>query len=246
MLFVKAPEGSAKELYGKLCAADFDSGALRKELEAGKYDAEAVNLAALEYADACAFDVDQGDNTWDQYAPGETVPGRGSSHLAEAVGLLLDFGLDPNRIFRAEDGCGGFNEYNIMDKVLGVYNGYEAADALYLMLERGGDPNLMIGSDELSTEIDYDMGSDTLSRKDGVSGLMYGAKVHCWFVLVGFRAERGQENLEMLVQPVDGFNLANLKNHRQYYAGAVHSDRTEEGWDLVVFDRKTNWEVARY
>ena len=48
MLLEKGLEGNAKDLYDKLFTTEFDPVALRKELEEGKYDAEAVNSAALE------------------------------------------------------------------------------------------------------------------------------------------------------------------------------------------------------
>ena len=48
MLLEKGLEGSVKDLYDKLFTTEFDPAALRKELEEGKYDAEAVNSAALE------------------------------------------------------------------------------------------------------------------------------------------------------------------------------------------------------
>ncbi len=237
MLFSKPLEGSAKELYDKLYTMDFDPEGLRVELETGKYDADTVNLAALEFVDDCGVNFDHWDTDWDQYYPGETVPCDESAHMAEAIGILLDYGLDPNRIFTI-----GSEEYNIMECLNLVFNGYQAADSLYLLLSHGGNPNLVVNRLRLLEDPDYDMMFDTVNR-DMVSDGMFQAKLHYWLVLAGFGAD--YENGKLPLDPVDDFDLSNLKEHRNYYAGAIHSKRTKEGWDLVIFDRHTNWEVAR-
>ena len=178
------------------------------------------------------------------FHPGETVPGEESSHMAEVIQLLLDYGLDPNKIIAIPDHHGGFDEYNIMEQVQMVFNGHQAADSLYLLLSHGGDPYLKINRVHLSTEPDWDIGFDTINREDMVDDSMYEAKLHYWMVLVGFRAALMDSDVP--VDPVKGFDLSNLKEHRYYYAGAIHSDQSEDHWELCIFDRRTNWEVARF
>lgn len=243
MLFGKGLEGRAKELYDKLYTVDFDTASLRKELEAGKYDAETVNIAAIEYVDDCGDNFDHWSVDWKRYYPGETVPGHESSHMTEAIRLLLDYGLEPNKIFRVDSRLGGFEEYNIMELLQMVLNGHQAADSLYLLLSRGGDPNLKIGNNFLRSDPDYDIGFDTANREEMVSDSMYEAKLHYWFVLVGFRADYPEAKLPL--EPVNGFDLSKLKEHRNYYAGAIHSEGAEDNWQRCIFDRRTNWEVAR-
>ena len=243
MLFYKGLEGSAKELFDKLCAVDFDAAALHAELESGRYDADAVNDAAINYVDECEMNFDHWRIDWDHYYPGETIPGYESSHLVEAISLLLEYGLDPNRIYRENPEDEHGEEYNIMSLIHYVFNGYQAADSLYLLLSHGGDPNLVVERRRLIVDPDFDVMFDTVNREDMVSDSMYEAKLHYWLVLTGFGAVH--ENGQLPVDPVDGFDLSKLKEHRNYYAGAIHSDRTKEGWDLVVFDRHTNWEVGR-
>ena len=244
MLFDKGLEGKAKELYDKLYTVDFDPVSLRKELENGKYDAETVNISAIEFVDDCGVNFNHWDIDFNQFYPGETVPGEESSHMTEAIRLLLDFGLDPNKIFRIPDNRGSFDEYNIMEEVGMVFNGHQAADSLYLLLSHGGDPYLTINRISLSTDPDWDIGFDTINREDMVDDSMYEAKLHYWMVLVGFRAARGDANLP--VDPIKGFDLSKLQEHRNYYAGAIHSDKSEDNWELCIFDKRTNWEVARF
>ena len=243
-LFNNVLDGRAKELYDKLFTVDFDEAGLRVELETGKYDAETVNIAAIEYVDDCGINFDHWSISWDEHFPGETVPGHESSHMTEVIRLLLDYGLDPNKIFRIDNHHGGFDEYNIMEQVQMVFNGYQAADSLYLLLSHGGNPYLEVDRVPLNIEPDWDIGFDTVNREDMVDDSMYEAKLHYWLVLVGFRAETGDAALP--VEAVKDFDLSKLKKHRNYYAGAIHSDKPEDKWELCIFDRHTNWEVARF
>ena len=203
-----------------------------------------MNIAAIEYVDDCGVNFDHWSIDFNQFHPGETVPGEESSHMAEVIQLLLDYGLDPNKIISIPDHHGGFDEYNIMEQVQMVFNGHQAADSLYLLLSHGGDPYLKINRVHLSTEPDWDIGFDTINREDMVDDSMYEAKLHYWMVLVGFRA--ALMDTDVPVDPVKGFDLSNLKEHRYYYAGAIRSDQSKDHWELCIFDRRTNWEVARF
>ena len=241
MLIDIGSEGSARELYDRLCRKEFDSVSLRKELKMGKYDADAVNVAALNYVDNCD-DLFYESIYQSHHQPGETILGFESSHLAEAIELLLDYGLDPNKIFREDDPKEHAEEFNIMQWLQFIYNGYQAADALYLLLSHGGNPNLIVNGEPLVSDPDFDMCFDSVNRED-IPDVIYDAKLHYWMVLVGFGAVF--DNGRLPLEPVNGFDLSLLREHRNYYCGVIHSDRTKEGWDLCIFDKHTNWEVAR-
>ena len=233
---------SARELFNKLFTEDFDPVSLRKELEAGKYDAENINVAALNYIDECDsdFPVDLDQET---IRPGEIVPGLPSSHVTEVIELLLDYGLDPNRIYREYHKCGGYEEYNIMQWVQFIHNGYQAADSLYLMLSHGGNPNLTIDNLKLADLPDTDVIFWTENRSD-LHDYIYASDLHYWMVLAGFGAILS--NGKPLLKPAEGYDLSRLRNHHNYYYGTVYSDKCKEGWELCIFSRKTNWEVARF
>lgn len=243
MLFDIDLKGNAKELFGKLYTKDFDCASLRKELETGKYDADAVNDAAINYIDECQMDFPN-DLDWEQVPVGEIVPGLESSHITEAIELLLDFGLDPNRIYKNDrvDSQGHAEEYNIMQWLNLIHNGYQAADSLYLLLSHGGDPNLVVDRERLIVDPDFDVGFDSVNR-DMCWDAVYHSKIHYWLVLTGFGAVH--ENGKLPVDPVKDFDPSRLRDHRNYYYGVIHSDRMKEGWDLCIFDKRTNWEVGR-
>ena len=129
-----------------------------------------------------------------------------------------------------------------MDALYLIDNGYQGADTLYLLLSHGGNPDLIVDREHLYSDPYYDLWFDTVNR-DMLTHTLYSAKIHYCMVLIGFGAgEDGKAPLD----PVDGFNLSELRNHRNYYVGAIHSDKSEDGMELCFFDRNTNWEVARF
>ena len=235
-------QGSAKELYNRLFTGEFDKAALRKELEAGMYDAETVNVAAFGYVADCACQLQEAGYDKHRPAPGETISWIESGHMAEALALLLDYGLDPNRIFREEQDDGWIEEYNIMKELELIDNGYQGADSLYLLLSHGGDPNLEVNGGQLLSETHYEFWTDNTNRRIWCDEFCEN-KIHSYMVLVGFGAGQGQGNQPLV--PVDGFDVSKLREHRNYYAGVIYSDKCNHMMELVFFDRYTNWEVAR-
>lgn len=128
MIFGNLLGGAARELYDRLYTTEFDPASLRKDLDAGKYDADSVNMAALEYVDDCTLQMQEIEWAGEKAVPGETNNRIESGHVKETIELLLDFGLDPNRVFTYPDSK---DECNIMDALYLIDNGYQGADALY-------------------------------------------------------------------------------------------------------------------
>ncbi len=123
---------NAQKLYDLLFTTDFDAEMLRLQLKTGEFSAEDVNRAAIGYVEDCVH-PDETHSDWDhdaideKYSFGEDIPGLESSHLLEAMRILLDFGLDPN--FSTDGDITG----NIMWAMHFVFNGYQAADAVALI-----------------------------------------------------------------------------------------------------------------
>ena len=239
-LFADEFTDNAQILYDLMFTKEFNSEALREQLDTGIFSTEDINLAAFRYIDDChASEVDSYQNhLFDNLVYGETLPGIESSHLVDAIRILLEYGLNPNKIMEYDDG----GQTNIMEIMMFVHNGYQAADAAAEMLEHGGNPSLIIGDMSLIRELNWELlfflGGDEEFRyfSDSV--------VHYWMVFIGYGAklEDGGES----VDPVDNFDISNFRNHRQYYYGLIHSDRSNDGMEVCFFDKDTNWEVARY
>ncbi len=237
--FTEAFSDNAQILYELLFTKDFDPEALKAKLDSGIFSPEDINMAAYRYVDDCheadinAYD----DHSFDAVSFGETIQGIESSHLVEAIRILVDYGLNPNKIYVYDDG----GQTNIMKLMMFVYNGYQSADAVAIMFEHGGDPSLIIEDVSLIRDLNYELlyflyNEDYRYFSDSV--------VHYWMVFIGYGAklEHGEESID----PVGDFDIANLRNHRQYYYGVIHSDRSNDGIEVCFFDKDTNIEVARY
>ena len=219
-----------EKLYSIIYTRDFDFSAAEQELSSGIYTPEDVSVVGCAYVYHCAFDYNhEQDLDW---IPGEFHDGLESSHMPKTIELLLQYGLDPNMII---------GEENIMRNLQFVSNGYVSADALNLLLENGGNPELCINDEGIFEEIYFNIVFDLIEQE---IRSRYDSLMHFWMVLEGHRAERGE--FDSPVKANRNFDLRNLKNHRNYYYGAVPGNEYPNEPDLVIFDREYNIEVARY
>jgi len=226
----------AKRLYDLLFTKDFSLELLKNELESGVYAPEDVSTAGFQYVDDCCCDLV--DENWKTplRPHGIVLPGYCSSHMLEALKCLLKYGLDPNAVYGE-----GSDQSNIMSELRYVKNGYLAADSLALLLEHGGNPSIIIDGFSLIRDINSDLLFDLNNQEDRTR---YDCLVHYWMVLVGYGAklEDGRESIDMC----SGHDVSELKNHRDFYYGAIHSDRSEDHMEICFFNKHTNWEVGRF
>ncbi len=231
----------ASQLYTLLFTKEFSLDALKIALQTGAYSKEDINIAAYKYVDDCQNDLM--DDNWEIHhnGQGEVVPGYESSHMLEAITTLLEYGLDPNTIFTEALTEDLSEQYNIMQALRYIDNGYVAADTLAVILENGGDPSIIIDGNSFVRDVNFDPQFDLNNQEDRIR---YDALVHFWMVLVGYGARL--EHGEACVDPCGNFDVSSLRNHRNYYYGAIHSDRSNDNMEICFFDKETNWEVARY
>lgn len=224
---------NAKSLYELLFTKEFSLECLKSELASGKYIPNDVSIAGFQYVDDCLMDL-----KWPspRRKRGETLPGYCSSHMLEALNCLLEYGLDPNALYGDEH-----EQSNIMQELRHVENGYIAADSLALLLDHGGNPNLLINGSPIIRDVDFDLLFDF---KNQINRTRYDALVHYWMVLVGYGAKwgDGRESIDMC----PGHDVSELRKHRDFYYGAIHSDRSEDHMEICFFSKHTNWEVGRF
>ncbi len=225
-----------QRLHNLLFTKDFSLERLKEELETGRYSADEVSFAGYKYVDDCLCDLSE--DGWNPIERdfGEFVSGYPSSHMVEALELLLHYGLDPNRVYG--DFCDGGN---IMSELRFIDNGYVAADSVALLLEHGGDPSLKLFGNSLIRDLNTDLWFDLANQEYRVS---YDAFVHYWMVFIGYgaRLEDGRIPFDLC----EGHDLSELKNHRDIYFGAIHSDRSDDHMEICFFNKYTNWEIGRY
>ena len=142
-LLEETMSSEAEELFDLLFTKDFNPSALRRELDTGRFSPEDVNRAAIEYVLTCMGLHDEDQYNGEELRYGETLPGYEDSNVVEALKILLDYGLDPNKKYIELSNDGSVRDcWNIMLELWFTVNGYQAADALYLLLSHGGDPSL--------------------------------------------------------------------------------------------------------
>ena len=229
---------NAQKLYDLLYTKEFNAEDLVAQLETGNYSAEDVNAAAFMFVENCCEAENDAhfDHLFDGVAFGALVPGIESSHLVETIKILLDYGLNPNKLFHYDDNG---SQTNIMEQMMFVHNGYQSADAAAVMLEHGGNPSLLIDGTSLIRSLNWEL--MFFMRGDEEFRYFSDSVAHYWMVFIGYGAklEDGGES----VDPFDGFDISNFRNHRQYYYGMVHTG--EDSMEIAFFDKDTNREVAR-
>lgn len=156
-----------------------------------------------------------------------------STYLYEVLKLLLRYGCDVNSVIES-DGA----RYNIMSSVMWVTNGYAAADSMRLLLENGGNPNLIVDDESVYDELTFDIFFGAVEQE---SRWLYECWVHTWFVLLAFGGESGTCRCFKEYGKNDVFSLEKLKDHRSY---DFCLSRGEDGPVVHVFDKNTFWEVA--
>ena len=165
---------------------------------------------------------------------------RPSAYLYDVMEYYLRNGLDPNFKTRTE---------SLMHHVCRVVNGFRAADILKLLLENGGDTNVLSGSKTLFDVIDSYIHEklNTFNPKV-VKGPKFQSVVHCWFVLLGFGGHSSVKNTPPLARLYqDGeeqFRIEKLKNHRNYAINFGKSFTQGNSYCCRIYDIRSGKEVA--
>ncbi len=227
---------NATKLYHLLYTRDFSLEQLMYELASGIYTPEDVSIAGFQYVSDCICDLMDENGQEPCRACGERLPGFYSSHMLEALNCLLEHGLNPNMLYGKDP-----DQSNIMSELRYVENGYLAADSLALLLDHGGNPSIRINGVSLIRDVNFDLLFDLNNQTNRAR---YDSLVHYWMVLVGFGAklEDGGESIDLC----PGHNVSELKNHRNFYYGAIESDRSNDHMEICFFSKYTNLEVGRF
>lgn len=218
----------------------------KKYLETNQLTADEVTRVANIYADKCFRDYDEYlyDN-WpedctlrDLPLPEGIAQGILSAHLCEVIEFLLRYGLDPNAVYIVDG-----DVYNIMRLISFIDNEYIAADAMVLLLEAGGDPNLVVEFETIYECVSDDVWFGALEQE---LRWRYDNWIHVWMVMLAYGGTpRGKKSpLEVFREYYsnDLFEIKKLKNHRDYYYGISMENHEPV---IHIYDKRTLWEVAR-
>ena len=197
-------------------------------LQQEMYTVENVSKIGTDYAWECVEEC--WEYFWDNdvVRNEEVIPDLHSTYICDVLTFLLQHGLDPNAVFEEE---------NIMDNLRYLDNGYLAADTLVLLFEHGGNPNLYCGGESVFDDVDFAVFYDAGEQQDRQR---YSSLVHCWMVCLAFGGILG--NGKAPVEVFHGFDLKELKNHRNFCFGIT---KREEIWpDIHIFDKQSMREVV--
>ena len=165
---------------------------------------------------------------------------RPSAFLYDVMEFYLKNNIDPNFKTKKE---------SLMHHICKVVNGYLAADTLKLLLENGGNTNVLSGTETLFDAIDA-----FLHQKINTFDLAYvespefQSVVHCWFVLLGFGGHSMVHDSPPLTRLYkDGdtlFQIEKLKNHRNYAINFGKSFAQGNSHCCRIYDIRSGKEVA--
>lgn len=216
-----------EELYQACCAIPCDLVKIRRLLETKHYTPKELTQTAQRFVmDDCTFDSD------DFCRENGREPERRElavHNLYELLTLLLEFGLDPNAI--GDDG-------NIMSQLCYVYNGYDAANSMRLLLENGGNPNLMLEDYSIcgwmGVRVSFDLSEYGPDDLDDM--------IHTWFVLLGYgsRSSTGEEQIDMK----NGHSVEELRQHEQYHYVVERHSAEWNDWTMHIIQKDTGEEIA--
>ena len=236
----------SEELLGHLLGSPCDLSAAENLLKERKNSRDDVTRAGFDYVERCQDACDEyyaEHPDQELYTHEETVCSELTAELPNVMKLLLEYGLDPN------GACDGeYGEMSVMGCVTRVYDGYVAADTLALLMEHGGDPDLVIDGESLFQDIDFDVWFDAYNMP---YKMVYDSKVHCWFVMLGSsgNSKNGRELVTVYAErrdesDLDDFRISDLKDHRNYTFAITRTPSRGESCALHIIDKRTFWEVA--
>ena len=136
-----------------------------------------------------------------------------STYVFPLCELLLKYGLDPNYVFGEL-----YSQSNVMYHVYWIDTPYVAADTLRLLLEHGGDPNLLVDGESIWHLSDFDIWFDVTEGYaiDLQYRTQFDSRFHFWLVLRGFLSS--EEKM--------------FKNHLLYTYNLIQHDK--DHWDIRI------------
>ena len=201
---------------------------------------KSINKIALAFTENCMHEY--GDHRNREDGNGilhGIVPGLHSTYLYDVIKFLLEFGLEPNFTIDDDVYCD-----NLLRGLLFVDNELVAADTMALLMEHGGDPNLIVDGESIFEHIDFEIWFGSIEQE---LRFRYDAWVHIWMVLVGYGGEIRNKGPMVTVfkDYLTGktFDLRELRNHRRFYYGLSIEDDERA---LHIFDKDTLWKVAQW
>lgn len=217
-----------EKLYQACCELPCDLSKVRRLLATTQYTSSDLMRTAVQFVDWECF-CESRDFVEDKGRKAQA--GELHTHyLYQVLELFLEFGLDPNE---------STDNSNIMSCLGYVDNDYDGANCLRLLLEHGGDPNLVVEGesifDYLMFRVNYDLGEYDIDYWDSL--------VHQWFVLLGFGG-RWSSSGKIPVEMKNGHSIEELRMHEQIAYFLEPWPDKPECWTMHIVRKETGEEIA--
>ena len=210
------------------CTVPPDWVRIREELAAGDYSEKDLTELALAVTDECFCEYRDALDPEVMAVTEETMYSR---HVVTALEILLEYGLNPNRCIDGE---------NPMENTLWMDAPSVGARALRLLLEHGGDPNLLTGDDpETLFEYSSFKVAEDVDEKD------YLCIVQCWWVLLAYGGCYRDGSIPIVM--LKNRDVSIFKDFERFCFTIERGDPENiHDWKMHIYDRETREEVARY
>ncbi len=232
-----------KELISRLTDLPPDFDSIRKLLDDWNLRSEVLSMVAYTIIDDYCF-CEYRDAVGDGYAPPSPDQHNGngvlfekklvSYYLPDILTLLLKYGMNPNDVI---------GENFDRDNVIGAlrYVDYKdcAAHCAKILLEHGGEPNLIVDESSIFTSVDFDMVFDINEAYDRPYQIRH------WLVLIAYGGRL--KNGELPLQMTDGFDVDIFKyyNDFSWKKRLYKTPENKTSWMMHIYETSTGIEVAR-
>lgn len=218
-----------------LCSqGDIDLDAIEAHIVRGALSGEIVTKTAIKLVERWMWEVDSFRSKNAREPKREELF---SSRLPALFDLLLKHGLAPNAVY-CDD---GFAFDNLLHSLLWVDNEYAIYDVLRLLLQNGGDPNVLIEDETLFEKVDGDLVTDMeLMAIEGRDRDPFERQFRFWLLLIAYggRLPNGKKILDMKQgYDVDVFERCERFSYRKEMVGDepfLHIYITETGQEVAV------------
>lgn len=224
-------KSNAEKLF-ELCAEQpFDKEKIKIFISDNKMNCEEVTRTALKLCDHgfCSYS----DYLYEYEK--EPLPEELETYNWESLfDILIDSGLDANLVI-CDD---GINHENILQSLQYLDNGDLSARILRNILNNNGNPNILIDGSSLFSDIDSDLMIDIRMSLYHHKWQLDNAWRY-WLVMVGFGGIKTDGPCP--VEMCNGLQADIFKEFEKY---DYRIKRSEEDFEMEIFDKETNMVVA--
>ena len=153
-----------------------------------------------------------------------------SDNFVQLFELFLKYGMNPN--FIVLDG----SPVNVMSELYFNDNGTVGADTVRLLFEHGGNPNLRVDGESITSMVDFDFIWAVANQDEK---RIINSKFHFWLVCMGYGGTKMDGQIPVVMK-------GDLKPEifRQHELFDYRVKRKEKDWKLQVVYKESGEEVA--